>query len=157
MAFGDWKVFIKTESVYLYDPWCISGFHCAAKHPGGWVIGLYEVYPIVCFVEAGKMWHLSGSSFGGRAAIDSCQLLDDLIRDVTLTKGTRDVATLRPWGVWFFFTLDNIYCTFDFLGFFVTPKEVIPLLKFCKLDATFLSVFTSWPSTTVRVVLAFST
>ena len=52
--------------------------------PGGWVIGLYEVPPITCFME---VWENETPLrvFLGRAAIDSCQLLADLICDVTST------------------------------------------------------------------------
>ena len=62
----------------------LARFNSLVTNPRGWVIGINEVYHIACFVEAGKMGHLSGS-FLGRAAIDSCQLLADLIRDVTST------------------------------------------------------------------------
>ena len=58
-------------------------------------------------MEAGKMWHLFGSIFG-RAALDSCRLLANLICDVT--------STLE--GVWphlypVFFSWDILFSNFS--------------------------------------------
>ena len=73
------------DAVWSFMVICLDSFQqIVPVDPGGWVIGLYEVPPITCFME---VWENETPLrvFLGRAAIDSCQMLADLICDVTST------------------------------------------------------------------------